>query len=59
LVKALRGDAELQAALALPGRVGDGQRARFEAVFQAMDVDADRALTLVSRFFAVTVMHRA
>lgn len=46
LVKALRGDDELQAMLSLPAHISDGQRGLFESVFQAMDTDGDREVSL-------------
>ena len=45
LIKALRTDAELRSLLQLPARVKENDRAAFEAVFQGMDVDDDRAVT--------------
>jgi hypothetical protein len=46
LIKALRTDEELRAALRLPARVREGAtRTSFEAVFQSMDRDDDRAIT--------------
>jgi Ca2+-binding EF-hand superfamily protein len=45
LILRLRKDTELAALLQLPQRVGDDERDVFEAVFQGMDQDDDRAIT--------------
>jgi hypothetical protein len=46
LIKALRTDEELRVLLQLPARVREGDtRAAFEAAFQGMDVNDDRAVT--------------
>ena len=39
MIKACRRDEEVRALLGLPSRIGEEQRAEFEAVFQAMDED--------------------
>ena len=46
LIRALRKDPELQVLLGLPARVGDEQRDVFESVFQGMDTDDDRSITV-------------
>jgi hypothetical protein len=46
LIRALRRDVELQELLELPAHIGDDQRTVFEAVFQRMDKDDGRSITL-------------
>ena len=46
LILRLRKDEELRELLVLPAHVGDGERDIFEAVFQGMDVDDDRCITV-------------
>ena len=45
LIKALRKDETIRRALQLPDHIGDEDRAAFEAVFQGMDVNDNRAVT--------------
>ena len=46
LILRLRKDEELRELLNLPAYVGDGERDMFESVFQGMDVDDDRCVTV-------------
>jgi Ca2+-binding EF-hand superfamily protein len=59
LIKALRGDAELQEMLQLPARVQESQREAFERVFQGMDRDNDREVTVTEFVRFVTRTQRA
>jgi hypothetical protein len=66
LIKALRTDDGLRVLLQLPARVKENDRAAFEAVFQGMDVDDDRAVTaeefvgfVVARGHKVPPPHRS
>ena len=55
LILRLRKDADLAALLDLPVRVGEAERAAFEAVFQEMDENDDQEITdnEFVRFFAL------
>ena len=46
LIRALRQDEALQALLGLPAKIGDDQRSGFEVVFQGMDKNDNRSITL-------------